>query len=481
MATVDEIGRRAGEAARSLAAELARTPHTARAAVEVSERSEWSVRRHRTRSVMIAACAAAAVIVASVLTVNSLGSGSQGIEPVAPPDSSAPSSTVGPSTTSTTKTTSEATGTTMSQGETDALALTRPIIGLAECAKPWARPAVSDVVIDNPFAMSSSKPIAFQVIGSRSGSLLEPFAMVLRRFADQRITAAANTGQEVNGLPAQIFSLPVADGYASVDWVLPDGSEGYLRTRTMGRDQLVSIAESLIPRSASADIPGFDLGPATTSELSILDENIGGFATGPAVRSGCNLPSGATLDAFVTQARPLANAWRILERPHNAPVELENLPSNRLLIVSSPQTYNTAQVVADALESVRQATPHEWDQMIYQPRDLELSFLPSDQTLTDALHDSNFANSDAIPGTVELLLRHELGDTDGTLDIRADNFFPYYEWVFTIPTANQQYIARRWSVQYDVNGFGGFKISEAHTGILCSNGTLQPDDAICGP
>jgi hypothetical protein len=473
MATIDEIGRRAGEAARSLGVELATTMRTPRAAFEVSDRAERPLRRHRTRSLAIAACAVAAVIVASVLTVNSLGSDSQGIEPVAPPDATAaptfPSSTVGPSSTTT------------SQEETDALALTRPVIGLAECAKPWARPTVSGGVINNPFAMSSSKPIAFQVFGSASGSLSEPFAMVLRLFADQRLTASANTGQEVNSLPARIFSPPVADGYASVDWVLPDGSEGYLRTRTMGRDQLVSLAESLIPRDDSADIPGFDLGPGTTTALSILDENNGGFATGPAVRSGCTLPSGATLDAIVTQARPLADAWRILERPHNAPVALESLPSNRLLIVSSPQTYNTAQAVADALESVRQATPHEWDQMIYQPRDRELSFLPSDQTLTDALHDSNFASSDDIPGTVELLLRHELGDTDGTLDIRADNFSGYYEWVFTIPVANQQYIARRWSVDYDVNGLGGFKISETHTGILCPNGTVQPDDALCGP
>ncbi len=481
MATIDEIGKRAGEAARSLGAELTTTMRATRAGVDVLDMSERQ-RSHRTRSVVIAACAAVAVIVAGVLVVESSGGDSQGIEPIAPPDSTAaptsPSSTAEPS--STTQP-SQATTTTMSQEDTDALTLTRPIIELAECNKPWARPAISSVVIDNPFAKSSSKPIAFQVIGSPSGSLLEPFAMVLRLFADQRITAGANSDQEVNGLPARIFSPPVADGYASVDWVLPDGSEGYLRTRTMGKDQLVSLAESLIPRDANAPIPGFDLGPGTTAALSILDENNGGFATGAAVRAGCTLPSGANLNAIVTQARPLANAWLILERPHDAPVALNNLPSGKLLIVSSPQSYNTAQAVADAVGTVQQATPHEWDQMIYQPRDRELALFPSDQTLTDALHHSNFASSDDIPGTVELLLRQELGDTDGTLDIRADDFPGYYEWVFTIPTANQPYIARRWSVGYDVNGLGGFKISAVNTGVLCPNGTTQPVDATCEP
>ncbi|MCU1367482.1 MAG: hypothetical protein JWN39_3121, partial [Ilumatobacteraceae bacterium] len=152
-----------------------------------------------------------------------------------------------------------------------------------------------------------------------------------------------------------------------------------------------------------------------------------------------------------------------------------------LLVVGTPALRDGAGTVAAALASVRQATPAEWSAMLYHPRDRDLHGLPLDQGLTDALHDATFASVADIPATVELLIRQELGDSDGSLDIQIEGFDPYYEWSFTVPVSGQPFIARQWSVEYDVNGRGGFLIHEVHTALRCGDGSLVPRDGTCAP
>ncbi|MCU1397385.1 MAG: hypothetical protein JWN62_494 [Acidimicrobiales bacterium] len=499
--TVDEIGTRAGQAARVLGGEMAASMSVPDFGGTALGGAGGPVRR--SRSVVSAACAAAAALVLGIVVVRAVDRDGRRIEPITPavptaatpgpmptstsPTITVPAATAAPTTTATAAVTSTSVSSTsisstsvLDQPPTVAT-LTRPVIDIPGCTRTWARSAESDGLIDRPFAKRSSKPIAFQVIGAVDGSLTEPFAMAERIFADQWITADSMAIQQINGRAAYIYSPPQQDGYASVDWVLPDGSEGYLRTRTLGEAQLVLLATSLIPRPTDAVVPGFDLGPTSSVTLAILDENDGPFFAGPMTRSACALASGVSVDVEVLRTRPLVSAWWILARAHNEPVAMRDLGPDALLVVGTPKLNDGIATVAAALASVRQATSVEWSAMLHHPRDRDLIGLPQDQRLTAALQDASFASAADIPATVELLIRDELGDTDGAVDIEVDDFGGYYEWAFTVPVTGEPFIARQWSVDYDGNGRGGYVIRQVLTALRCGDGSLVPRDGTCAP
>ena len=117
---------------------------------------------------------------------------------------------------------------------------------------------------------ATSFPI--QIIGDPVGGPTAPFAL-LQRFPDQ--------GDLGHGSIVTINNWDVAlnvfdNGNGDARWALPDGGQGYLRSRGLDRDALIAIISSLTPREASAPIPGFDYSPAPTvsSTLQLLVEHL---------------------------------------------------------------------------------------------------------------------------------------------------------------------------------------------------------------
>ncbi len=103
---------------------------------------------------------------------------------------------------------------------------------------------------DNPFARRSSQPVVEQLFAEPAGDLNRPFVVVQRFFADQR--------QVPSGAPGQIVENDVT-GRRSANFTLPDGSELYVNSRDLTRDQLVAFTVALTARPADMAAPGVDL------------------------------------------------------------------------------------------------------------------------------------------------------------------------------------------------------------------------------
>jgi hypothetical protein len=117
---------------------------------------------------------------------------------------------------------------------------------------------------------ATSFPI--QIIGDPVGGPTAPFAL-LQRYPDQ--------GDLGHGPIVTINNWDVSlnvynNGNGDARWALPDGGQGYLRSRGLDREALVAIISSLTAREAGAAIPGFDYapGPAVPSTLQLLVEHL---------------------------------------------------------------------------------------------------------------------------------------------------------------------------------------------------------------
>lgn len=115
------------------------------------------------------------------------------------------------------------------------------------------------------FARGRVLGVPVQVIADRSEGAAGPFAVILRYFEPHR-PAAGQTSTEIGG--NQVFvsvydRLDGSDGSGNGEavWDLPDGSQGYLRSRGLDSDVIESIVADLRPRSNDHPIPGFDYQP----------------------------------------------------------------------------------------------------------------------------------------------------------------------------------------------------------------------------
>ncbi len=356
--------------------------------------------------------------------------------------------------------------------------LTRPVFDLDRCTRTWARSYEGGTIIDRPFARSSSQPIAFQLIGDPSGSLTKPFAMIERIFADQRTATGGGSGgsdTNINGSPTEIqgFSTPNSSG--SVAWILPDGTEAYLRTRSLTRDQMIELARAVVPRAHDAVVPGFDLSSDPPLGLSILDESHGGFESGAGAASECRFPDGGWFTVNLGDSRLLTDAVWILDRPSEFPLLVQELDDGRMALVYGQ--LSMAGLIDAAAVSIRQATDAEWSAMVYEPISGELvqSNFPVDQELIDRLAGSTFTSSDQLREAVLSLLEERLGLDEERGEIYTSTQLDLSEFVITVPVNGHAHIAEQWSIQ--VSGSEADPtIFSIHRGIKCADGNVHPPD-----
>ncbi|RLE21309.1 MAG: hypothetical protein DRJ50_09395 [Actinobacteria bacterium] len=126
-----------------------------------------------------------------------------------------------------------------------------------------------------------------QIIGHGVDGPAKPFAVVERFFASDR-----NPGGEksvvINGLDVYVTTHPNGNGEAA--WNLPDGSQGYLRSRGLSRGDLLTILTALSPRAIDAEIPGFDYTNNEVDGLELVAEQMNtNVARGMGVGSQCRV------------------------------------------------------------------------------------------------------------------------------------------------------------------------------------------------
>ena len=153
-----------------------------------------------------------------------------------------------------------------------ATTITRPYIDPSTCGSGLRRgTAVQDYTL-YPFAITHEAPIPLQVIAERVDGIAKPFAVVVRLFVSDRDFTSEHP-VIVGGVKVNITTY--TDENLMAAWTLSDSSTAYVRSRGLDQDALVALIARLVPRAATAPIPGFDLAPPSgTDPIVLLHESL---------------------------------------------------------------------------------------------------------------------------------------------------------------------------------------------------------------
>ena len=184
-----------------------------------------------------------------------------------------------------------------------------------------------------------------QVIGDPEMGAAGPFAIVLRYQDSTR--APSGDMIDINGFPVGISTHPNGNGEAT--WNMIDGSQGYLRSRGLSRDEIVAIVASLTPRDPDAPVGGFDYGADGPTGLEILHERMNTqVSEGSTSSSQCTIP-GATVGYSVSilTGDPVYEFGGVIDRP--APLSV-GMRDGVVLVISGPDLPG-APTVDDVIEA----------------------------------------------------------------------------------------------------------------------------------
>ena len=365
----DDRARAASERLRRRAIELAAgVDRDARTADQASSSSK----DRSTARWLIAACAV------TVVVAGAIGLLSVDREPpsIITDDDRLPTSMVAPTPTTLSTSTSRSTSTTLA-----AAALVTDPPGAAASAPLEAdvvRPVVDPTVCEsfsaidgalaglplNPgnlpltlFGRPSSAPIPIQIIGDPVDGPTKPFAVIQRSF-DAETEPSGQEAVDVNGVTVWVTARPDGDGEAV--WNLPDGSQGYLRTRGLERDDVVAILTALTPRSPDSAIPGFDYdtGPAG---LGLVTERLNTDVTiGNLAGSHCRVAdTGSVYRIWSISGGALYQFASVIDRP--VPVDV-GITNGTVIVISGP-----ADPTGPTVEDVINADEGTWLELLARP------------------------------------------------------------------------------------------------------------------
>jgi len=248
--------------------------------------------------------------------------------------------------------------------------LVRPVIDTSYCtplsAGEWTETE------HNLFARSRAGHPTVQIIGDPSADITAPYAVVERFFTDQR---PPNMGEihDINGREGRVYIGKSGSG--QVAWLLPDGTEAYIRSRGWGADELLQLARALSPRTADAAVPGFDVTGALPAGAALIGETAGPLI-GSGARSMCQLDgNGGHLNLAVIRG----------DIPYTFGVNVDWSPLPTVIqrgdavvgIAGPPHT------PARAIDDVTNATPEEWEALLQAAEPLPAP-PPDAPTTTDA-------------------------------------------------------------------------------------------------
>lgn len=209
------------------------------------------------------------------------------------------------------------------------------------------------------FARPSAMPIPIQIIGEPVDGPAKPFALVERFFDSDRPPTPSSEPVTIGGV--EFFVGTYLSGNGEVTWNLPDGSQGYVRSRGLDRDTLVAIVSALTPRATDTAIPGFDYATSGPSGLELVAEQMntepwGGAGAG----SQCRVSStGYVYRISAYQGDPVWEFGAVIDRP--PPVDVGVIDDT--VVVISGLDDPTAPTVAD----VTDADEATWRRLLIEP------------------------------------------------------------------------------------------------------------------
>jgi hypothetical protein len=245
--------------------------------------------------------------------------------------------------------------------------LTRPIVDPSTCTPLYARDGVAAGV--SLFARPSSRPIAMQVIADPARGAAGPFALVQRYFGDERTPG----GQEPVELGGITFWIGVYDnGNGQVEWDVGGGSQGYLRSRGLDREQLLGIVSALSPRPADTPVPGFDYAPPTLEPmLQLLHEQMNTDVSGEVHRSACqHVMSGLQYRVSTITGDPVLQFGGVIDRP--VPLDV-GVVDGTVVVIDGPSDPNQP-TIADVID----AAAADWTELTTRPEHAPESVAPPD-------------------------------------------------------------------------------------------------------
>jgi hypothetical protein len=205
---------------------------------------------------------------------------------------------------------------------------------------------------------ASSFPI--QIIGDPNGGPTAPFAL-LQRYPDQS-GPGQGQGQTIRINEWDVALGVFGNGNGDARWGLPDGGQGYLRSRGLDRDSLVAIISSLTARDADAAIPGFDYtpGPSVPRTLQLLVEHLNTGVYGRSAGLRCQVASTNFLYRIsALDGDPIFLYALVIDRP----VPLEVGYQHGTLVIVEGLADPTAPSVADVVN----ADPTTWNNPPHAP------------------------------------------------------------------------------------------------------------------
>jgi hypothetical protein len=200
---------------------------------------------------------------------------------------------------------------------------------------------------------AASFPI--QIIGDPVSGPTGAFAL-LQRYPEQ-VELSQRSTIKIGDWNVALSVLGNGNGTAL--WNLPDGSQGYLRSRGLDHDALVGIISSLTPRDPSAAIPGFDYAPVS-SKLQLVVEHLNTHVFGRGATYQCHVAATDFVYRISSlDGDPVFQYALVIDRP----VPLEVGYQLGTLIVIGGNDDPTAPRVRDVFN----ADPQTWSDLLDHP------------------------------------------------------------------------------------------------------------------
>lgn len=209
------------------------------------------------------------------------------------------------------------------------------------------------------FARPSSLPIPIQIIGQEVDGPAKPFAVLERFFDSDRDPWGREDPVNIGG--NDIYLNNHLNGNGEAVWNLPDGSQGYLRSRGMSRDELLEILSALTPRPADANVPGFDYNNSEPGAPQLVVEQMNTDAVrGQGSGSQCHVvESGWVYQISANEGELLHRFVSVIDRP--PPLEVGTI-GETLVIISG-----IADPSAPSIDDIVNADEATWRGLLGAP------------------------------------------------------------------------------------------------------------------
>ena len=220
----------------------------------------------------------------------------------------------------------------------------------------------------SPFARGIPEGAPVQVIADPSQGAAGPFAVVLRDYQPSR-TAGTGEATEIDG-KVFVNVYDALDGSGDIGngeavWNLSDGSQGYLRSRGLDRDDIESIVANLRPRPPDHPIPGFDYDTGATqpAQLTLVAEQTTDTLSSSGYSLNCRATNGLDVLVAVIADEGVAPYAIAIDRPRPAWIARAD---GAVYIggIEARNAHGSPDPPADALTTI---SPERWQQLRQQP------------------------------------------------------------------------------------------------------------------